>query len=394
MPVRKVVEDIFFVGAIHWDRKLFDEIIPLPNGTSYNAYVVKGSNKIALIDTVDPEKEHELIRNLETIKIEKIDYIIANHAEQDHSGAIPAILEKFEMAKVVTNEKCREFLITHLHVDNERIIVVNDGEELSLGNKTLKFIFTPWTHWPETMVTYLKEDSILFSCDLFGSHLAMSDLIIKSDEKILEASKRYYAEIMMPFRRIIKKNLEKLSTLKIKMIAPSHGPIYGKPELIINAYEDWISDNTKAEVIVPYVSMHGSTKIMIEYFVDKIIENGMKVKVFNLSNSDIGELAMSLVDASTVVLGTPMILSGAHPKAIYAVYLMNMLRPKTKYISVIGSYGWGGRFVEEIKNMLKNMNAKFIDPVVVKGMPTKDDYEKIDSLVKKIVQLNKGVRRC
>lgn len=170
--MRQINRDVFEVGAIDWDRRLFDELIPLPDGTSYNAYIVKGSEKIALIDTVDPPKTETLITNLAEAGVEKIDYLISHHAEQDHSGSIPYVLEIYPDAKVVTNEKCKNMLIDLLNIDGQRFIVIEDGRELSLGNKTIKFIFTPWVHWPETISTYLKEDKILFSCDFFGSHLA------------------------------------------------------------------------------------------------------------------------------------------------------------------------------------------------------------------------------
>ncbi|MDD5135387.1 MAG: FprA family A-type flavoprotein, partial [Phycisphaerae bacterium] len=221
--MRRIKDDIFEVGAIDWDRRLFDELIPLPDGTSYNAYLIKGSEKVALIDTVDPAKTQALFDNLQTAGAGKIDYVICNHAEQDHSGSIGFVLEKHPYAQVVTNEKCKQMLISLLKIEERKFITIEDGQEFSLGNKTLKFIFTPWVHWPETMSTYLKEDKILFPCDFFGSHLAASELYIKNKELVLEGAKRYYAEIMMPFRNQVKNNIEKIKDLDIDIIAPSHG---------------------------------------------------------------------------------------------------------------------------------------------------------------------------
>ncbi|MBU4485420.1 MAG: MBL fold metallo-hydrolase, partial [Candidatus Delongbacteria bacterium] len=181
MTVRSIKTDIFFVGAIDWDRRIFDELIPLPEGTSYNAYLIKGSEKTALIDSVDPVKQNELLKNLKELGIEKLDYIITNHSEQDHSGAIPKLLEVYPMAMAVTNEKCKSFEMDLLDIPEDKFIVIKDNEILSLGNKTLRFLLTPWVHWPETMVTYLEEDKILFSCDFFGSHLATSDMYANKD---------------------------------------------------------------------------------------------------------------------------------------------------------------------------------------------------------------------
>ncbi|RLF60498.1 MAG: FprA family A-type flavoprotein, partial [Thermoplasmata archaeon] len=188
MCIVKLKEGVYFVGALDWDRRLFDELIPLPDGTSYNSYLIEGDKKIALIDTVDPSKKEILIQNLEEMGIERLDYIIANHAEQDHSGSIPEILELYPEAKVVTNSKCRDFLIELLHVSKEKFITVMDGENISLGNKTLEFIIAPWVHWPETMFTYLKEDKILFTCDFLGSHLATTKLFAGNDAKVYEAA--------------------------------------------------------------------------------------------------------------------------------------------------------------------------------------------------------------
>ncbi len=389
MAVIEIKPDVYFVGAIHWDRQIFDELIPLPDGTSYNAYIVRGSEKTALIDTVDPEVQEQLLRNLKKLGVEKIDYIISNHAEQDHSGSIPKILELYPEAKVVTNSKCKAFLINLLLIPEDKFIEIKEGDELSLGNKTLRFIMTPWVHWPETMSTYLVEDKILFSCDFFGSHLATSVMLVDDNPKVVEDAKRYYAEIMMPFRNIIKKNIDKILKLDIEMIAPSHGPIYRKPEIIINAYSDWISDAVKNEVVIPYVSMHGSTKKMVDYFIDALIERGMIVRTCNLTHADMGKMAMTLVEAATIVFATPMVLSGAHPAAVYAAFLTNALRPKLKFASMIGSYGWGGRMLDQIKSLISNLKVEFLDPVLIKGYPREDDFRKLDDLADRILAKHK-----
>jgi len=379
---------IYAVGAIDWDRLLFDEIIPLPDGTSYNSYLIKGLEKTALIDTVDPTKERELVNNLQKLDV-KIDYIISNHAEQDHSGSIGKILELYPDAKVVTSPKCKDMLKDLLLISEDKFHTVIDGEVLSLGDKTLKFIYTPWVHWPETMVTYLEEEKILFSCDFFGSHLASSDLFVMDETYVYRAAKRYYAEIMMPFRKIIQVNMEKIKDLDIEIVAPSHGPIYKNPRLIFDAYRDWISEDTKNEVIIPYISMHGTTRTMVEHLINALITKGVKVRPFNLSKTDIGELAMALVDASTIVIASPTVLTGPHPNAVYAAYLTNVLRPKLKFASVIGSYGWGGRMFEQITGLLNNLNVKIIDPVIIKGFPKGDDFKKLDKLADEIVNKHK-----
>lgn len=384
MAVREIKPDIYSTGAIDWDRRLFDELIPLPDGTSYNSYLIKGSEKIALIDTVDPTKGYDLIDNLNKLGIGNVDYVIANHAEQDHSGSIPKILELYPNAKVLTNPKCKDMLKDLLLIPEDKFITINDRETVSLGNKTLEFILAPWVHWPETMFTYLREDKILFTCDFLGSHLATSVLFVADEAKVYESAKRYYAEIMMPFRTSIKKHLEVINGLEIKIIAPSHGPIYQAPEFILNAYKDWISDEIKNEVVIPYISMHGSTKKMIDHLIDVLIEKNITVKPFNLTKTDIGELAMALVDAATIIIASPTILVGPHPNVIYATYLVNALRPKLRFASVIGSYGWGGKMVEHIKGILTNLKVEILEPVIVKGFPREEDLKALDILADNI----------
>jgi len=389
MAVKAISPDIYAVGAIDWDRRLFDELITTPYGTSYNAYLIKGSEKTALIDTVDPTKSHELIENLKQLQTTKIDYVISNHAEQDHSGMIPKILELYPDAKVVTNPKCKDMLKDLLFIPEDKFIPINDRETITLGNKTLEFILAPWVHWPETMFTYLKEDKIIFTCDFLGSHLATSDVFVQDEAKVYDLAKRYYAEIMMPFRTSIKKHLEVINSMDIEMIAPSHGPIYQKPKFILNGYREWISDEVKNEVIIPYISMHGSTAELVNYLIAALIKRGIKVTPFNLTRTDIGELAMAIVDAATIVIASPTILVGPHPNIVYAMYLVNALRPKLKFASIIGSYGWGSRMVEHIKGMLTNVKVEFIEPVLVKGYPREADFQLLDKIAEEIHQKHK-----
>jgi flavorubredoxin len=370
---------------------LFDELIPLPGGTSYNAYLVKGSDKTALIDTVDPSKKEELFDHLIALQVKHIDYIITNHAEQDHSGTIPHVLEAFPMARVVTHQKAKEFVKDLLMVPEEKFVTIKDRETLPLGNRTLEFILAPWVHWPETMLTFLREDKILFPCDLFGSHLATSDTFAVDEARCYEAAKRYYAEIMMPFREKIKGYIQKVKELGVEMIAPSHGPVYHKPRFILNAYEDWVGDGVKNEVVIPYVSMHGSTEKMVNYFLESLMIRNVAVKPFNLSKTDVGELAMSLVDAATLVVATPTVLVGPHPLVMYAAYLANLLRPKTRFVSIICSYGWAGKVVEQLAATIPNLKAEIIEPVIVKGYPKENNWQLLDQLADKIVARHKDI---
>lgn len=387
MKSREIQDRIYWMGSLDWDRRLFDSLVPLPDGTSYNAYLIQGSEKTVLLDTVDPAMAHELMAQLEGVA--RIDYIVSHHAEQDHSGTIPHVLEKYPDAKLISTPKAKGLLVDLLHLSEESFITVEDGETLSLGDKTLKFIHTPWVHWPETMVTYLEEDRILFSCDFFGSHIATTDLFVTDEGRVHEAAKRYFAEIMMPFRAVIEKNLEKLAPYEIAMIAPSHGQIYPRPAFIVDAYRDWASGAPRNTVIVPYVSMHESTKLMVEYFVAALSQKGVKAELFNLAVTDIGKLAMALMDAGTIVVGTPTVLAGPHPCAAYATFLANALKPKAKFLSIIGSYGWGGKTVELLAGMIPNLKIEVLSPVLCKGLPAEATFKALDELAVTIAQKHK-----
>lgn len=381
MKPRAISNGVLALGAIDWDRRLFDSLIPLPDGTSYNAYLVQGSEKTALLDTVDPTKTDELMSQL--AGIDRIDFVVSHHAEQDHSGAIPVVLAKYPNAKLVASTRGKGMLLDLLEIPEERIIAVEDGEELSLGDRTLRFVCMPWVHWPETMVTYLPQDGILFTCDLFGSHLATSDLYA-DEERIYEPAKRYYAEIMMPFRRAITKHLVRVREIGPALIAPSHGPIHKRPAFIIDAYDEWVSAPPKNRVILPYITMHGSTGSMVEHFVGALMERGVEVEQFNLTTADIGKLAISLVDAATIVVGTPTVLGGPHPSVLGAAHLAAALNPKLRFATVIGSYGWGGKAAEQIATIIERADIEVLSPVLCRGLPRETDFAALESLAQTI----------
>lgn len=389
MATYKITDSTYFVGAIDWHRRLFDSLIPLPEGTSYNSYLIRGSEKTALVESVDPSKYDELAANLESLGVEQIDYIISNHAEQDHSGSLPNLLDRYPQAKVVTNAKCKGLLEEHLGIESDRFITVGDEETISLGDKHLKFIIAPWVHWPETMFTYLVEDKILFPCDFLGSHLAPSQLLVESIDEFYEGAKRYYAEIMMPFRTSVLKHLDRLKNYEINIIAPSHGPVHLNPKPIMDAYRKWASDEVENEVVLPFVSMHGSTAKMVEYLTERLIERGIRVKPFDLVVTDIGKLAMAFVDAATLVVAAPTVLVGPHPLAVYATYLANALRPKIRFLGIIGSYGWGSKMLDDLKGLVTNLKVELLPAVIVKGYPKDDDLKALENLADEILSKHK-----
>ena len=389
MKARKLSDRIDAVGAVDWDRRLFDGLIPLPDGTSYNAYLVRGSEKTALIDAADPSKRDILFENLGGV--ERIDFIVSNHSEQDHSGLLGEVLAHYPMAKVICSAKAKGMLVDHLHLSESVIEVVADGATVSLGDRTLEFISTPWVHWPETMSTYLREEKVLFSGDFFGSHLAQSDVFVTDADRAYEPAKRYFAEIMLPFRTTIRKNLERLAGFDIAVIAPSHGPVWKRPEFILEAYRDWSSEEVKNGVVVPYVSMHGSTELMVRRLVDALAGHGITACLLNMDEADIGKLAVDLVDAATVVFGTSAVHIGPHPKIAFAAFLANALRPKTRFASIVGSFGWGQKIVEQLTGLVPNLKVELLPPVICRGKPRPSDLEAVEALAAAIAEKHRGL---
>jgi len=382
--MKQIKDGIFCHISKDTDRRLFDQLVPIPEGTTYNSYLVIGSEKTALIDTVYPKKCEDLLSKLEKLGIKHIDYIVANHGEQDHTGSLAVFLEKFKGVKIVTNQKCKDNIVNFLHIADEHFIIIKDGETLSLGSKTLKFFITPWVHWPDTMMTYIVEDKLLSTCDFFGAHYTDSDLYSDDTPAIAAAMKRYYSEIMMPYRNFCAKYVKLVKDIAPDMIMPSHGPVYQNPQFPISNYDVWTSPKAANKVVIPFVSMYESTRILVDELKDALEKRGIETIFVDLAECDEGELAMEILDALTIVIGVSMVLAGPHPRAVYAAYLANILRPKAKFYSIIGSYGWGGNLTSVLQSLLETSRMELIEPVIAKGKPLDADIAKIRGLAEVI----------
>lgn len=385
MKFKEIKNNVFYCGLNDCERKIFDELIPLEQGTSYNSYLVKGSEKIALIDTMYPPKTDEYIKNLDENGITHVDYIIANHGEQDHTGALPRLLEKYPEAMIVTNQFCKNNLMEMLLIPEDRIQVIKNNEELSLGDKTLRFLLAPGVHWPDTMFTYIVEDNLLCTCDFLGAHYTFNDIFANDSVELMHSAKRYYAEIMMPFRKMCQKYTKQVKEINPEMVLPSHGPIYKNPKFILDLYEDWSSDEAKNLVLIPYVSMYGSVEEMVNYLSDKLNAAGIETIKHDVVTGDLGDLAMALVDAKAIILGGSMVLAAPHPAIANAAYLANLLNPKAQYATIIGSYGWGGNLIDKLAEMVSNLKVEIIEPILVKGKAKPDTYQKLDQMAETII---------
>jgi flavorubredoxin len=291
--------------------------------------------------------------------------------------------------KLVTTKKGAKMAKLYYGVPESRIQVVQDDEVINLGKRNLRFIHAPWLHWPETMFTYLEEDRILFSCDFFGTHTA-SGFYDDDVDEILYYAQRYFGEIMMPFREMGRRAIEKLESLEIEIIAPSHGPIHRNPERIMKAYKEWTAGETKEKVVVVYASMWGSTEKMIKLIANTLLLEGVEVSLHDLASADIGEIAKDLVDSRAIVLGTPTVLGGMHPLALYATYLLRILRPPLKYAAVVSSYGWGGGAVKQLSEFIKGTKLEVVAVHEINGPPSNSDMEKVAEIAEKLVKVVRG----
>jgi flavorubredoxin len=374
--VPEIAPNVYAVGSRHWNRRLFDALAPTPLGTTYNSYLVKGNDKCALIDTILPGFETELSGKIDqTLPGRKIDYVVMNHAEPDHAGSIPYILERYG-STLLTSAKGAELAKVFFKVTPERIQVVKDNETIDLGGKTLRFINAPFLHWPETIFTYLMEDRILFSCDFFGSHNT-TGWFDNEAEDVVSWAKKYYGEIMLPLAKMARMGMDKIKGLEIAMIAPSHGPIYRHPQTILAEYAKWTAGVTRAKVLIVYVSMYHTVESMVHTFAETLQGRGIEIRVFDLSVTSLGELAGHLVDSRGLVLATPTVLNALHPLAAFAALTVKTLKPPLKYGVAMNSYGWGKGAVRQALDFFEEMKIETAGTVEVNGTPSEDDHATI-----------------
>lgn len=382
----EVAPGVYWVGAKDWDRRVFDALIPFPQGTSYNAYLVVGERAIALIDTVNPGFEEDLWSKISAIADpSSLDYVVMNHAEPDHAGAIPWILAQAPKAKVLLTEKGQEMAIRLYHIPKERMETVRDGETLDLGGKTLRFFEVPFVHWPETMFTFLEEDRILFPCDFFGAHTAKGFFAedVPDRERL---AKGYFGEIMMPYRRAAQRAWERAAELRPAMIAPSHGPIWRPPSPILRWYQKWTAGETEAKVLVAYVSMWGATKKLVEAALETLSEARVQTAVYDLSDLDLGAFCADLVDSRALVFGAPTVLGGLHPLAAFALGLVRALKPPLRFVLFLSSHGWGGGATRQAQETWASLNVELLGVLDVPGHPGPAELQQTQKMAQTLAE--------
>lgn len=371
----EIKKGIFWVGAIDWDvRHFHGYTYSTKRGTTYNSYLIV-DDKIALIDTVYEPFKAEMIEKIRQVTPpEKIDYIIANHVEIDHSGALPAMMKLCPNAKVFGTEKCKEGLARHYH-QNLDFQVVKTNDELKLGEKTLRFIEAAMIHWPDSMFTYCRQQEVLFSNDAFGQHYATSERFDDEvDEVILmDESAKYYANILLPLGEVISRKLREIknSGILVKMLAPSHGIIWRKgPAKIWSAYSEWAKNITKSKAVVVYETMYGSTAKMAHKIVEGITDAGLKVALFDINQSDRTEIIGQMLDTKGFVIGSSTHDNSCLPGIAGFMEFLKGLKPKNRQAAAFGSYGWAGGAIKELESVLKEAGIEIIQPsLAVKYVP-------------------------
>ncbi len=384
MPVQVIAPNVFELGVSHRDRPMFDALMPLEYGTTYNTYIVVGETHTALIDPVDTVKADELVAHLQAAGIKKVDYIINLHTEQDHAGATPAVRKLYPDAQLVASKPVVDLMETHLHIPREEFRIMAAGDKLDLGGRTLEFRPIPFAHWPDNTMLYLDDEGILFSSDLFGAHFALEENTYHTSSDVLaDAAKTYYAEIMMPYNTQVAKYTKQTRELAPRIICPAHGMIWYDPNFILSLYEEWTGDRKRHKVVIGYVSMHDSTRNMVETLCTQLAKRGIQFSSRNVVTKpedlmvETGHMATDLVDAAALIIAGPTVLIGPHPASAYTAVLFNALKPRVNVFGYMGSFGWGGKAAETIEALTPNIKADRMDSLLVKGLPTEADNETI-----------------
>jgi flavorubredoxin len=396
MSVLKILPDIYSVGVVDWNVRVFHgHTYSTKRGSTYNAYLIV-DDKVALVDTVYGPFAAELIENIrEVIPAQKIDYVIANHVETDHSGALPAIMKLYPQAKVFGTEKCKEGLYKHYYGSWD-FQIVKTGDKLKLGKKTLTFLEAPMIHWPDSMFTYCPEEELLLPNDAFGQHYATSERFDDEVDQcaLMDEAAKYYANILWPLGSVIFKKIEEVQKLNIpiKMIAPSHGIIWRRdPMKIIKAYVSWAKNETRPKVVVAYESMWGATEKMARKIVEGITDSGISVKLFDVATTDRTEIIKEMLDAKGFMFGSSTHDNDMLPNIAGFLEFVKGLKPKNRLACVFGSYGWAGGAAKEIEAVLKEGGVELAAPsLAVKYVPDEDEIKRCYEYGKGFANIIKG----
>jgi flavorubredoxin len=381
--MQKISDRVFQVGAPDPRLPYFDALMPTPYGTTYNSYLIRGDEKTALIDPVQGDKADQLLQNLKELQIDKLDYIFCLHTEQDHAGAILVLCDVFPDAQLVGTARVAELMEYHFHIPRETFLVIAEGDSIDLGGVTLVCMPIPFAHWPDNTMFWMPEERMLFSSDLFGSHYAPDVPNFPDKEIWLLETRAYFSEIMMPTRQHVARYVAKVKELDPKRICSSHGPIWEDPAIVLNEYELMVSDKVRRDVVIAYVSMHGSTARMVDVVADELCAAGIRVALYDLGDPNrdlrtlVGSVVTETVNAGSLLLASPTVLGGPHPAVAATALLINAFNPAIRYFGLFGSYGWGSQIEKQVSGLTARVKAERLESVLVRGLPTEEDYESL-----------------
>ncbi len=376
----EIRQGVTWLGARHPELRIFDELFPTRHGSTYNSYLVRGSEKTALIDTVKAPFTEEFIEKIRSlVPIEEIDLVAVNHTEPDHSGALGRLLELNPEITVYCTKPGENFL-KQLFAQPMRTHAVSDGEEIDLGGRTLRFILAPNLHWPDTMFTYLAEDRILFSCDAFGAHFCGDKLYDDEVEDFTMEFEQYFDAIMRPFKAKIREAVAKVEDLDIDLVCPSHGPVLRRqPKAAIARYKDLSAPPPEADgkrVLLLTLSPHGNTRVMARSVRAGLEKLGVKVAEHSIIEADNQTIRDELERCDALVMGTPTINRDAPPPVWNALSLLSSVTPKGKVGAVFGSFGWSGEAVKLVEERLKGLKYTLAAPgLTYRFKPTDEDID-------------------
>ena len=378
----EIMKGIYWVGAVDWSvRRFHGHTYNTQRGTTYNAYLIM-DEKVTLVDTVYGPFAEELIDKISAIvKPERIDYVISNHVETDHSGAMPRIMELCPKAKVFGTAKCKEGLYRYYYKDWD-FQVVKTGDSLKLGKRTLKFIEAPMIHWPDSMFTYCPEEKLLMPNDAFGQHYATSERFDDEvDEcELMDEAAKYYANILWPLGSMISRKIEEVQKMNIpiSMIAPSHGIIWRKdPMKIVNAYVSWAKNEAKKKAVIVFETMWGATEKMARMIAQGITDSGLSVKIFDIAQSDRTEVVKEMLDAEAYLFGSSTHDNDMLPAMAGFLEFVKGLKPKGRSAALFGSYGWAGGAITSMEKEVKESGIEVIAaPISSRYMPDDNEMKK------------------
>ncbi|AVB77054.1 FprA family A-type flavoprotein [Methanococcus maripaludis] len=381
-------EGVYWVGAIDWNIREFHGY-ETKDGSSYNSYLIK-DEKIVLIDTVKKYLFDEFYGRIKkVVDPEKIDYIVVNHVEMDHSSSLEKIME-ISKAKIITNQKAKEHLELHYNTKDWEYIIVDSGDSVNIGKRNLTFVKTPMLHWPDNMVTYCPEDKILFSNDAFGQHIASSERFDFEIDYALDSAKEYFANILLPYRTLIPNAVKTVDTLETDLICPSHGIIWKENiSKIKEKYLEFASNNVINKAVIVYDTMYSSTEKIGLAIAEGLIESGVEVKVFKISKTPVSKIIAEILDAKYVLVGSPTLNINLYPEVARFLKYMEGLKPNKKIAAAFGSYGWAESATKHIKNTFDILSFDTVDDecLTCRFVPNEKHLKKCQEFGKKLAEM-------